>query len=142
MKDFSTSDLFGEAAKLQATSKSRRKKRPAPLSIRVSDEERDKLKVDAAGGSIHGYIRTKLFGASASPSRRVRRPNSIDHAALGRVLGALGQTRLASNMNQIAKAANMGALPVTPELAAELHEACSDIRAMRRDLIAALGIKP
>jgi Mobilization protein NikA len=139
--DFSTCNEFRQAVQTPGQSKPARKKRPAPLSIRVSDEEREKLKVDAAGGSIHGYVRNRLFGADASSSIRVRRGKTIDHEILGRVLGALGQSRLSSNINQIAKAANIGALPVTPELTATLHEVCTDIRAMRRDLIMALGIK-
>ena len=142
MSNTSTSELFSAAANVTALAKSQKRARPSPLSIRVSTEERALLKHEAAGGSIHGYARNKLFGAGGSPSRRVRRPISIDHAALGRSLGSLGQSRLASNMNQIAKAANIGALPVTPELTAELHAACADIQVMRRALIAALGIKP
>ncbi len=139
MSESSLSDQFQESAKGSARPKTQ--KRPAPLSIRVSDEERAKLKLAAAGGSINGYVRNRLFGAAASPSRRVQRPNSLDHAALGRVLGTLGKSRLSSNLNQIAKAANMGALPVTPDLINELHTACADIQAMRHDLITAIGIK-
>ena len=45
-----------------------------------------------------------------------------EHAAQ---LAGLGQSRLASNINQIAKAANMGALPVTPDLIDELYQACA-----------------
>ena len=118
-----------------------KKKRPAPLSVRVSDEEKALLKRLAGNRSVNGYIRQKLFGDAVKP-KSVRGSPSVDREALAKTLGALGQSRLSSNLNQLAKAANMGALPVSPELVAELTRACADIQAMRRDLIAALGIKP
>ncbi len=85
MSGSTISEEFQRTAQAPAPPKPRRKKRPAPLSIRVSDEEREKLRCEAGGGSVHGYVRDKLFGASASPSRAVRRANTIDHAALGRL---------------------------------------------------------
>ena len=63
----------------------------------------------------------------------------MDHALLGQALALLGASRLSSNMNQIAKAAHMGALPVTPELNADLDAACAEIKVMRRVLMQALG---
>lgn len=128
------------AVKTAAPVRKQSRKRPPPLSVRVSEEERAILNREAAGRSVNGYIREKLFGPDVV-RRRVRKAPSVDQEALGRVLGALGKSRLSSNLNQIAKAANMGALPVSPELAKELHEACAEIRAMRADLIKALGIK-
>jgi len=58
-----------------------------------------------------------------------------------KVLAALGNSRLSSNLNQIAKAANRGALPVTEELSLDLQSACLDIRAMRMALMMALGFQ-
>lgn len=142
MSRLSSQGAFSQAAQLAAPEKPRKKKRPAPLSIRISDEEREQLKTEAAGASVHGYVRDCLFGAAASKHSRVRRPASVDHAALARILGTLGQSRLSSNLNQLAKSANMGALPVTPELSQELHNACADIATMRQDLMRALGLKP
>ena len=137
------SAFFGASSAIKTAPlvKKQRNKRPPPLSIRVTDEERAILSRDAAGRSVNGYIREKLFGPDVV-RRRVRKAPSVDQEALGRVLGALGRSRLSSNLNQIAKAANMGALPVTPELKKELREACADIRTMRTALIQALGIKP
>jgi hypothetical protein len=43
-------------------------------------------------------------------------------------------------MNQLARGVNTGTLPVLPETEAEISEACSDIAAMRKDLIDALGL--
>ena len=114
-------------------------KPPPPFSLRLSFEERAVLEHAAAGQSLGAYIRSKLFDGDLTPRRtRGHRPVK-DHTALAKVLGALGQSRLSSNLNQLAKAAHIGALPVTPELAEELFDACAQIRAMRIDLLKALG---
>ena len=116
-----------------------RKKAPPPFSLRLSLEERAALERAAAGQSLGAYIRSKLFEGDLTPRRtRGHRPVK-DHTALAKVLGALGQSRLSSNLNQLAKAAHIGALPVTPELEEELSDACAQIREMRTDLLKALG---
>ncbi len=116
-----------------------------PFSIRFNEAERAELSRSAGKLSWAAYIRLKLFGEAVDPNRtksRKRREPSVDRTALAQALGQLGQSRLSSNLNQIAKAANLGILPATPELAEELHAACADVRAMRNALIAALGLKP
>ena len=129
-----------------SSEKAQRQKLPPPYSIRFTHEERARLDREAGKMPLSRYIRLKLFGADADQvkSRRPRvkrhQPN-LDQQALGRVLAGLGASRLASNLNQIAKAAHMGALPVTPELEADLREACEALQDMREDLITAMGIK-
>lgn len=115
-----------------------KRKDSAPFSLRLTKEERSRLETEAKGKPLGAYIREKLLGDGVSP-RRIRRKPSPDHALLGKVLGMLGKSRLSSNLNQIAKAAHIGALIVTPELLDELHETCEDIRIMRDALMAALG---
>lgn len=123
-----------------------RKKSPPPFSIRFTDEERERLNRDAGVLSLAAYIRLKLFSGEEAPptnrkpTRRKYTP-SAELAVIGNMLGGLGKSRLASNVNQLAKAANMGALPVTPELEKELFEACASIQEMREVLIKALGVK-
>lgn len=113
----------------------------APFSLRLSVEERAALDRAAGSEPLGAYIRSRLFSEDAAlpAPRRRRREVVADHAALGRVLGALGQSRLSNNLNQIAKAAHLGALPMSDDLAAELRDACADIAAMRADLMRALG---
>lgn len=112
-----------------------------PFSLRFTAEERAWLDRRAGGKSLAAYIRDQVLGDAVAPRKKtLRRPN-VDQKALAQALGALGQSRLSSNLNQIAKAANQGTFPVSPELATELSQACSDIAAMRSDLIAALGLK-
>ena len=66
-----------------------KKKRPAPLSLRVTEEERALLKELAGRRSVNAYIRDKVFADKASPRRsyRMARP---DAAAIGQALARLG----------------------------------------------------
>ena len=116
-------------------------KRPSPLSIRLNDTERARLERDAAGLSLSAYVKVRLFGDDApTPIRRGKTPVK-DHEALGRLLAQLGASRLASNMNQLAKAAHLGSLPVTPDTEFQLQRARKDIAVMRSMLMAGLGMR-
>ncbi len=112
-----------------------------PFSIRLTAEEKDTIKQAAGTKPVGAYVRSRLLGENVATRHKTRRPG-VDQKKFAFVLAELGKTRLASNMNQIARAANAGALPVTRELVEELHAACADIRSMRFALIEALGIKP
>src|SRR5262245_12239351 len=117
-------------------------KSPPPFSLRLTAAERARLENDAAGKTLGAYIRERLFGNEADLRKRRGNAPVKDHEALGRVLGALGQSRLSSNLNQLAKAVNTGSLPVTPETEAEIKEACREISALRDELMRALGKSP
>ena len=116
--------------------------------MRFSDAERAELDQRRGVLSLAAYIRLELFSkdkAHAKSSKAYKRKHYAPSAELGVIasmLGDLGKSRLASNMNQIAKAANIGTLPVTPELEADLKEACAHIVYMRRALMQALGLRP
>lgn len=85
---------------------------------------------------LGAYIRERLL---AAPPRRSRM-TPADREALLKLLGTLGQSRIANNLNQLAKQANLGTLPVTPDTEAELSAAVADIAAMRQVLVHALGL--
>lgn len=113
-------------------------KRESPFSLRLSFEEKSRLKAAAGNLSLGAYIKARLFeGLPAVP--RQNAASKIDRKALGSLLSMLGDSRLASNMSQIAHAANIGTLPVDEEMIADLNKACADIRLMRRALLKALG---
>jgi len=93
--------------------------------------------------SLAGYIHSRLFGnddGAALRKRRTRQPVQ-DEQLLAQLLGKLGQSHLSSNLNQLAKSANTGSLPVTPDTEAALMAAAADVRDMRRLLIAALNLE-
>lgn len=115
-------------------------KYPPPFSLRLTFEERARL-LDLAGGAPLGaYIRERLLTDVVS-ARRARKSPVRDGEALAKVLACLGQSRLSSNLNQLAKAVNTGSLPVTPETEQSLVAACEEVRQMRQALIAALGLQ-
>ena len=123
-------------------SKSDAPKYPPPFSIRFTFEERARLDADRGGKALAAHIREKLFGDEATPRKRPGNSPVKDAEALGRVLGALGASRLSSNLNQLAKAVNTGSLPVSPETESDLVKACREVQALRADLLRALGKLP
>lgn len=116
-------------------------KRPAPFSLRLSPEQRARLEAEAVGMSLSAYVLWRLFDSDTPPPRRRGKHPVKDHQALAQVLGLLGQSRLSSNLNQLARSANTGTLPVTPDTEAALLAAASDIRDIRRMVIEALNLE-
>lgn len=114
--------------------------RSAPLSVRFTEAEKARLRSLAGNKPLGLFIRERALGGEAEPRARVRQPLK-DAEPLGRLLGLLGQSRLASNLNQLAKAANQGSLPLTAEVEAELRQACAEVHEMRLLLLRALGLK-
>ena len=136
--------MINSRHKFNAVAKPEAKKAeyPPPFSLRLTYEERARLDAERGDKSLAAYIRERLFGANAAPRKRRGNSPVQDKEALGRMAGALGQSRLSQNMNQLAKAVNSGSLPVTPETEAEIKEACREIAEMRAELLAALGKVP
>lgn len=116
-------------------------KRPAPFSLRLSEDERARLVGEAAGAPLGTYLKAKLLGDAPVRTRRTGLAVE-DRKALGQALGLLGSSRIANNLNQLARAANVGALPVSPDLEADLMATLAEVREIRRLLLVALGLKP
>ena len=123
------------------TRRAPKEKAPAPFSLRLSCDERARLEAAAGGEPLGAFIRAQLFGGDLVPRRTRGREPVKDHAALAQVLAMLGRSRVASNLNQLAKAAHIGALPVSDELEAQLREACHGVQDMRIELVRALGTR-
>ena len=115
-------------------------KRQAPFSLRLSFEERARLEDLAGEMSLSAFIKEHLFQAQMPRKRRRRRP-AKDSKLLAQLLAVMGKSRLPQNMNQLAKAAHTGTLPLPVEVERELRQACADIRAMREMLMQGLGLK-
>lgn len=114
--------------------------RSTPLSVRFTEAEKSRLKDLAGSRPLGHYIRDRALQGDAEP-RAARNSPVKDTESLGRLLGLLGQSRLSSNLNQIAKAANQGSLPMTEETEADIRQACADVLEMRLLLLRALGIQ-
>lgn len=117
------------------------KPRPLYVSLRVTPEEKARLKRDAAGMSISAYVREQVFGDAARPRKTRGKFPVKDHAALAKVLRALGRSNLAQDFDALSWAVDSGSLHLDHESARALRQACADISAMRRELITALGLK-
>lgn len=130
--------FFKDAAE-HSPSHARKVGTPPPFSLRLTPDEKAKLKREAGSMPLGAYIRSKLLGEASRP-RRSRRSPIEDDKALAQLLGELGKARLANNLNQLAKAANTGSLPITPETEKAIQDACRDVQWMRARLIATLGL--
>lgn len=109
-----------------------------PFSLRLTFEERARLEELAGDMPLGSYIKEKLFDRPLRKRARLRRPVK-DEQSLAKLLGMLGQSRIANNLNQIARAVNIGTLPVTPETERDIRRACAEIQLMRMELLRALG---
>ena len=114
-------------------------KKPSPFCLRLSMEERARLEYDAGDMPLGAYARSRLFADPTPRKRRMRRPIK-DHKILAQLLTKLGASRIANNLNQLARAANSGSLLLMPEIEADLKQALSDIAWMRKTLIKGLGL--
>tara|TARA_R110000851_G_scaffold265038_2_gene417577 strand:- start:1168 stop:1611 length:444 start_codon:yes stop_codon:yes gene_type:complete len=133
---------FPESKPIASAKPSKRKvrhKTPPPFSLRLNKDERAKLETAAAGMPLGPFIKAKLFDDDLTPRRTRGQAPVKDHEALARALGLLGNLRLANNLNQLAKAANKGALPLSPEVEEELRATCAAVLAIRMELMKALG---
>lgn len=129
------------AARFEGAAKPAKGKRRAvsPLTLRLTPEERATLEELAAGMTLSAYVRACVFAEETK--RRKRRPKSVveDKQAAAEALALLGQSRIASNLNQLAYHANIGALIVGEVEKAHIAEANDHLAAIRTLLVKALS---
>lgn len=113
----------------------------SPLTLRLTPQERVRLEELAAGMTLSAYVRACVFAEDAK--LRKTRPKDIiaDKKAAAEALALLGQSRIASNLNQLAYHANIGALIVGEAEKAQIAEANAHLLAIRTLLMKALGKK-
>ncbi|HEV7437682.1 MAG TPA: plasmid mobilization relaxosome protein MobC [Pseudorhizobium sp.] len=112
-----------------------------PFSVRLTDDERRLLEAKANGLPLGLFVRQQvLAGASTHKRRRASRAHA-DQKILAELLAALGASRIANNLNQLAHAANMGSLVLDVETKTAVIRASDDIMVMRLLLMQGLGLK-
>ena len=111
-----------------------------PFSIRLTDDERAYLKTKAGRRPLGAYCREVLLADKSHKRRELRQP-TIDDGQYAALLAALGHSHLSSNLNQLAKHANMGTLDVNADIEQQLQDAYSAVIEMRTALFMALGLK-
>ena len=136
-------DKFNDASRpiSQKRKNPKRDKTLSPVTLRLTKDEISKLNKLSKGLSRSAYIRKCLFGKATAPRKVRSRVPVKDQEALAQVLGLLGQTRIANNLNQIAYEANCGSLLMDEETENEIKMACAHIAWIRVKLIEALGTK-
>lgn len=95
----------------------------------------------ADGMALSTYIRALALNESLSRRKRRSTASATDKQAIAQVLGLLGQSRIANNLNQLAYQANIDALALDDEVRAQVDEAYAHICAMRGLLLKALGTR-
>lgn len=128
---------FSKAAKSKPAPK--RRSSISPVTLRLTPDERQKLEQLADGMTLSAYIRACVF--AKEERRRKRRPKSVveDKRAAAEALALLGQSRIASNLNQLAYHANVGLLIDDDEAKKQIAEANGHLSAIRTLLMQALG---
>lgn len=113
----------------------------SPFSIRFTADERAYLDAKAGNKPLGAYIRDVLLGDYGEKRGSYRKPKT-DETQAAAILAERGRSRMPSNLNQLAKAANCGTLDVSEDTEAQLQMACAAVIAMREALFIALGLKP
>jgi len=111
------------------------------ITLRLTEKELATLKSLSSGMSLSAYVRKCVFGKDAKPRKMRAHVPVQNQQALAQVLGLLGQTRFANNLNQIAYQANCGSLLMDAQTENEIKMACAHIAWIRVKLIEALGLK-
>lgn len=111
----------------------------SPVTLRLTPEERERLEELASGMTLSAYIRACVFAREAR--RRKQRPKNVvaDKKAAAEALALLGQSRITSNLNQLAYHANVGALVIDEAEKAQIAEAYAYVLSIRSLLMQALG---
>ena len=113
-------------------------KRPAPLSLRLTDAERQQLNDQAGSMPLGSYIKSVVFADEATKYRKTPKPPVAEQQLLAEVLARLGESRTANNLNQIAKHLNQGTLVVDDDLDADLRQAVAEVVWLRTIILQAL----
>ncbi len=120
--------------------------RAAPVSVRMTPEERAELKRLANSQTLSRYIRNWLFNRLKNDGE----PNGTDNRlspqvrqqSLAQILTLLGRAQIGQSLHDLGEAARLGTLPLTPEIIAEIRKACAHIREIRELLFHGLGLNP
>ncbi len=87
------------------------RRKPSPrITLRLTEEENAKLHQMCEGITVSAYIRQRVFGGDTARRKRQSHAPVKDQAAMAQLLGLLGDSRIANNLNQLAFHANTGTL--------------------------------
>ncbi|WP_374619960.1 hypothetical protein [Devosia sp.] len=113
-------------------------KHPSPLSVRLTQAERDALLARAGRQTLSAYVKQCLFDTGPITPRN----NGLtlaNQTLLAHLLATLGASQLASNLDRLAREAEDGELFPDDDTIMRLREACDDVRLMHNALMRGLG---
>jgi hypothetical protein len=99
------------------------------------------LKEMADGMALATFIRAKVLDEQLPRKTRRSSTSVSDKQAIAQILGLLGQSRIANNLNQLAYHANVGSLAMDDATQAQIDEAYDQILFLRQTLLKALGMQ-
>lgn len=114
-----------------------------PYSIRFTQKEHQRLAFMAAELSIKRteFIRACVFREEVERAFELLIKRREERKEMAQVLAAIGASRVASNLNQLAYASNTGCLEFTPDVITQINEAYDTVMRMNRMLITYQGLK-
>jgi len=110
------------------------------ITLRLTEEENAKLRQLCEGMTVSAYIRQRLFGEDTARRKRRSYVPVKDQATMAQLLGLLGDSRIANNLNQLAFHANTGTLLIDDQTTNQINEAYAHVLTMRAELVKALGL--
>lgn len=110
------------------------------ITLRLTAEEDAKLRQLCEGMTVNAYVRQRLFGDGVARRKRRSHVPVQDQQVLAQVIGLLGETRIANNLNQLAYHANTGTLLIDEQATDQINEAYDHVCFMRDALVEALGL--
>jgi phosphoglycerate dehydrogenase-like enzyme len=143
-KDFRrVSTLKADARTLSKRKSSKYKKtRDCPrVTLRLSVNDHERLIEMANGMALATFIRAKVLDDQLPRKKRRSYTAVADKQAIAQILGLLGQSRIANNLNQLAYHANVGSLSMDETTQAQIAEAHDHVVFLRQMLLKALGLR-
>lgn len=113
--------------------------------MRLTQEERARLEQAARGMPLSRYIRVRLFdgiGVDVGHGDEHRLSPADRQKLLAQILARMGQSGLPASLAELAELARLGLLPLEADAAATLSDARDELKALRLDLLRALGLRP
>lgn len=133
----SLSRAFSAASAINLRSK---KKRPAPVSMRFSDEERELLELHARGKALGPYLKQFVLKAHQIKRKPAQRSPSKQDQAIARALRGLGRSGVVGVLNGLLLAVEEQRLLLDPDDELEQRRAGCELASLRNDLVVALGL--
>lgn len=116
----------------------------SPYSFRLTPQQRAFIKEQSQAAKMteSDWIRYILFSnAKLIEAKQKTVARRVSNRDLSQIIYLLGQSRIPNNLNQIAKAINMGTIIVSPDTERHIDESYRMVLWIRQTLIQQLGLK-